>query len=212
MNVEFIERMKFVIDKLGGTSKTAEITGFAEPTIRRWLTGETEPRFFNIAQISQIVGISLNWIAFGTDTLTKIDHSEFALLPHYEVQASAGHGIVNYDSEKSMKFHAFRQDWLTSKGLKAKDLMTLNVKGDSMFPTINDKDTIVVDKSQTTLNDGLIYVLRQGDDLLVKRVQRLLKGITLISDNSIYAPMQVLSVDLENFSVIGQVVHIAHDL
>lgn len=212
MKNEFIERMKIIIDKLGGVSKTAELTGFAEPTIRRWLLGETEPRFFNIAQISQIAGISLNWIAFGSDTLTKIDHSEFALIPHFDAQASAGHGAINYNTESSVKFHAFRQEWLLNKGLKAKNLITIPVKGDSMFPTMNDKDTILVDKSQTILNDGTIYVLRQGDELLVKRVQRLLNGVTLISDNKIYAPMTVYSEDLYNFSILGQVVHISHDL
>ncbi|WP_425316020.1 S24 family peptidase [Uruburuella testudinis] len=108
---------------------------------------------------------------------------------------------------------AFRKDWLKSRGLFAKDLNCVVARGDSMEPTINSKDTLLVDTSKNNPRDGQIYVIRSSDVLWVKRIQRQIDGsLSLISDNPTYAPMQLNLDDHPDIQVIGQVVQISKDL
>ncbi|NMU33899.1 helix-turn-helix domain-containing protein, partial [Vibrio parahaemolyticus] len=63
---------------------------------------------------------------------------EFALIPGYRIQVSAGHGAINGAQETPCRYLAFRRKWLTHKGFCQKDLTVVWAKGDSMHPTIND--------------------------------------------------------------------------
>lgn len=59
----------------------------------------------------------------------------------------------------------------------------------------------------------MLYILRQGDQLWVKRVQGIMGGIRLISDNkAVYSPVDVMFDDALDFEVIGQVVYIGHEM
>lgn len=82
-----------------------------------------------------------------------------------------------------------------------------------MYPTIDDGDMLLVNLGEKQPKDGRIYVLRQGEQLLVKRVQGIINGIRLISDNkALYAPVDVIFDEALDFEVLGQVVYIGHDL
>ena len=82
-----------------------------------------------------------------------------------------------------------------------------------MEPTISSKDTLLVDTSKTNPRDGQIYVIRSGDVLWVKRIQRQIDGsLLLISDNTTYPPMPLMLADHPDIQVIGQVVQVSKDL
>ncbi|MDO6750036.1 S24 family peptidase, partial [Gilvimarinus sp. 1_MG-2023] len=74
-------------------------------------------------------------------------------------------------SEEVSRKLAFRRKWLKFKGLHEKDLVVVFAKGDSMEPTISDNNTIMVDTSDTSPQDGRMYVIRVDGHLLVKRTQ-----------------------------------------
>lgn len=81
-----------------------------------------------------------------------------------------------------------------------------------MEPTISNNDTLVVHLGRTRPVDGHIYVVRNDDQLWVKRLQVWPDTWVLISDNAIYPPMTIQKDEQHTFEVIGQVVHIAHDV
>src|SRR3546814_3137984 len=68
---------------------------------------------------------------------------------------------------------AFDPKWLRDLGADPRALSIIRVEGDSMAPTLNDGDDILVDGGDAAgrLRDG-IYVLRMDDALMVKRVAR----------------------------------------
>ena len=108
---------------------------------------------------------------------------------------------------------AFRKDWLLHRGLHEQDLNIVTAKGDSMEPTISSKDTLLVDTSKTNPRDGNIYVIRSGDVLWVKRIQRQVDGnLLLISDNTTYPPMPLMLAEHPDIQVIGQVVQVSKNL
>lgn len=137
---------------------------------------------------------------------------EFALIPGYNVQVAAGHGSIAGDESPTREL-AFRRKWLRFRGLNENELALVFAKGDSMEPTISDNETVMVDTSEKNLRDGQIYVIRNGDHLLVKRIQTLWNdGVQLLSDNKEYPPQEIPSTDLENLEVIGKVVWVGKDL
>lgn len=138
--------------------------------------------------------------------------SEFALIPGYRIQVSAGNGSLNGDDERPVRHLAFRRKWLKYKGFSEKDLTVVWAKGDSMQPTINDNDTLIVHLGRKEPKDGYIYVFRNGDELFVKRYQSILGAWRLISDNALYSPIDIPKEEQHQFEVIGQVVHVAKDI
>lgn len=224
----FSERMKFITEKnfQNNYSKFARAVGVTQPSLVRWIKGEADPTRTNLMKIASATGVSIEWLMLGTDTsATNETHpneynentednelmDEYDFIIGYNVQAAAGNGIINGDAKPSRKL-AFRKRWLHYRRFNAKDLVLIWAKGDSMYPTIQDNDTLVVNTVRKTPIDGRIYVIRRDAELLVKRVQLIPSGLRLISDNKdMYAPVDLVESDLLNFEVVGQVVHVTHD-
>lgn len=144
-----------------------------------------------------------------------VDIDEFVFIPLYDVALSAGHGAWADDIPPKSTL-AFRRDWL--EAFVTTDFNTLSVvmvKGDSMAGVLNDKDAILVDHSRTEASDGL-YALRIGNEIFVKRVQRLPHALLVTSENPQYKPFEV---PLQNgdssdssVSIIGKVVWLGRAL
>ncbi|WP_303845197.1 S24 family peptidase [Aeromonas sobria] len=137
---------------------------------------------------------------------------EFVLIPGYRVQVSAGHGSLTQGELEPCRHLAFRRKWLRWRGFDEKELAIVWSKGDSMEPTISNNDTLVVHLGRTRPVDGHIYVVRNDDQLWVKRLQVMPSAWLLLSDNKHYQPIEVPKDEQHTFEVIGQVVHIAHDV
>ncbi|MCW4628247.1 MULTISPECIES: helix-turn-helix domain-containing protein [Marinomonas] len=138
--------------------------------------------------------------------------AEFALIPGYSIQVSAGNGALNIDQLEPSRYLAFRRKWLKFRGFAEKDLVIVWAKGDSMESTINNNDTLVVHTGRNRPQDGHIYIFRHDDELFVKRYQSIVGAWRLISDNAMYAPLEIKKEEQHQFEVIGQVVHIAKDI
>lgn len=133
-----------------------------------------------------------------------VDIGDFVFIPYYNVSLSAGHGSW-VDSEQPTHSLAFRRDWLTlfvTSNLQK--LSVVKVKGDSMVGVFNDSDTILIDHSQTEPHDDL-YAIRLGNEVFVKRLQRLPHKLMVISANPEYPPFEI-NMDDSDFAVIGKVV------
>ena len=110
------------------------------------------------------------------------------------------------DREPQASEIRFRKDWLQTHALAAKNLMLLNVIGDSMFPTIEDGDSVLIDESRRTPRSGRIFGLRTLDGPLVKRLRKRQGRWWADSDNGEYKPRMMR----ENDQTLGQVVWWAH--
>lgn len=136
---------------------------------------------------------------------------EFALIPGYDIQVSAGYGTEAGDEEPS-RFYAYRRRWLKYRGFSEKDLVVVWAYGDSMEPTISNKNILVINIKRTMLVDGKIFVIRNENQLWVKRVQVMPNSWLLLSDNPLYKAIEVPMDEQHNFHVVGQVVHIGKDI
>ncbi|MEG9490062.1 helix-turn-helix transcriptional regulator [Mannheimia indoligenes] len=134
-------------------------------------------------------------------------------VPFYDVKASAGLGAFNSEVYAPDDYIGLSKRWLDVRGFYLSYLAFITASGDSMYPTISDGDMLLVNRAATQPKDGKIYVFRQGEQIWVKRVQGIMGGIRLISDNKeLYSPIDVIFNEALDFEVIGQVVYIGHDL
>ena len=123
-----------------------------------------------------------------------------------DVRASAGAGTLA-DAENSLPPIGFDTAWLKRicRG-RDEDLSVIEVVGDSMAPTLNDGDDILVDCS--TLGDRVregLYVLRRDGELIVKRLSANPADgtLTIASDNAAYPTWTGCSAD--SIDIIGRV-------
>jgi len=123
------------------------------------------------------------------------------------VRASAGPGAIPA-SEEGQPYFAFDRRWLKALTGASADLLSIvRVEGDSMAPTLNDGDDILIDRRDAgePLRDG-IYVLRVEDRLLVKRlaVHPMGRHVTVQSDNNAYPDWPDCGID--DVHCIGRVI------
>ncbi len=132
----------------------------------------------------------------------------YVLLPLYSVQGGAGEGAV-VNTEEVEDLLAFKREWITRELRSSPDdLSLIYVRGESMVPTLNPGDVILIERSRgAPVSDG-IYVIRMGEAILVKRLQFLPDSELMVtSDNAAYQPFRVsLREAGEEFSIIGRVV------
>lgn len=92
-----------------------------------------------------------------------------------------------------------------SSSMEAQESIFVIVRGDSMFPKIEDGDTVLVHK-QTSVDSGSIaVVLIDGEDALVKKVVYGETWIELQSINPMYPPIRYNGHDVLRVQVLGLV-------
>lgn len=125
----------------------------------------------------------------------------------HPVMVSAGPGAI-VTEELGKPYFAFDERWLKALTPSSPaNLSIVRVEGDSMAPTLNAGDDILVDLGDAAerLRDG-IYVLRIDDALVVKRIALNPVGrrVTVQSDNPAYPDWPDCSLD--EIKVIGRVI------
>jgi phage repressor protein C with HTH and peptisase S24 domain len=139
----------------------------------------------------------------------KEDFENFVNLPvKNEVTASMGYGVEVVDETQTGTYQ-FSKKLLRDIGANPNYSDIIFSAGDSMYPTIEGGDCLVVDKSKTDIYDGKIYCVRIDGQLYAKRLQKIPPNkIKVISDNKDkYDAFYVdLSQDVNyDFTVIGEV-------
>lgn len=143
------------------------------------------------------------------------DHEKFARIPVHQASLAAGVGALN-DCENVAAHVVFCRNWLRSVGVAASSAVMASVTGDSMSPTIEDRDVVLIDTSKVVIDSRgaerkkkrpPIYAFVQDGLARVKRIERVdTKFYALISDNAEHS-IQFLSEDaIQSLSIIGKVV------
>ncbi len=143
---------------------------------------------------------------------TEAVWEDFALVPVYDVQASAGHGS-HVDAELQTGQLAFKKSWLREKGLKIGHLAIITAKGDSMEPTICDRGVLLVDTRVDKIIDDSIYIVQADHHLIVKRLQQAFDGsVSIISDNPRYKEQTLNPDQAKTLKIAGRVCWYGHEI
>jgi hypothetical protein len=191
-----VDRMKDVV----GVSKDVELAdalGASRSTPGVWKIRDRIP-FAECMLIAEKHGVSLDWLVFGRDAPLRdvspvnTDGSDLAEASGYvEIQAFDMPTMLQADSPQLWaKIPAV---WVDREGAEMVEPVAVRHVGDNMEPTISDGDVLIVDRRPRDV-DG-VFVMRLGDSIRIKRVQRMQGGaLHLLNDNSNYKT-EVLAAD-----------------
>jgi phage repressor protein C with HTH and peptisase S24 domain len=211
VDAEFRGRLTQVIHSLGSVVAAANAVGVSDNAIRKWLLGTGYPSVANLVALARAGRVSLEWLATGGEpgqnaqaVARAVKHGDFIFMPHHRTRFSDGRdGILR--SDQVVDSIAFRAAWVKQRlNTESRDLILIEVVGDSMAPTAEDSDLILANLAEPRFRQDGIYLLRHDDGLAVKRIQRRPDGKLLVrSDNPKYEAMVV-----SNVKIIGRVVWI----
>jgi phage repressor protein C with HTH and peptisase S24 domain len=222
----FTARLHMILQHWPSADRLARAMAVSPSAFRKWLRGEAEPSRERLVALADAAKVGIAWLAKGEGPAPNfaksghggdrarahgaergVDPCHFIVLPKQAEGAAAGPPDPAVPKPAS-EFIAFRHDWVRAVlGIQPEDLMMETAAGESMQPTIQDGDLLLVDTTDRTCSSFGVYVLEIGGERMVKRVQRKLDGsLVLISDNDTYQPDQVTGAMLEDVAVIGRVV------
>ncbi len=216
-------RLRTVLRHWPSADRLARAVGVSPSAFRKWLKGEAEPSRERLVALAEAAGVSIAWLARGQGPeprlrdlrgtpkasveAERLDPAQFVVLPKRPEAAAAGAGTPPPPDGFS-EYIAFGHDWIRAElSVAPDDLLLETAVGESMSPTLGDRDLLLIDTNDRKLREFGIYVLEFGGERLVKRVQRKLDGsLVLISDNAIYETERIPSERASEVVVLGRVV------
>lgn len=202
MNIEMGNRLKSERQRLGiPPTDFATACGVSRTSQFNYEAGERPPDADYLERAAQ-AGMDVHYVITGMRTGSS---DNFVVVEQLDVTASAGPGVVN-GHEESNGGLSFSRQWLAKRGLQPGNLRVINVSGDSMIPRLSDGDKALVDISDNQPKSGRAYVLRQGDELLVKYCQLMPDGMLRVSSaNPHYPPYDIDLSKTDGVHIIGRV-------
>lgn len=139
---------------------------------------------------------------------------EYVVIPSIEELAHAGRdkdskAVQRRIAAAQVGVLAMDRAWMAEKlGRSDGGFATVEVSGNSMMPTLYDGDTIVIDTLIDRIKGEGIYVLRRGDELMVKRVllDPVDESAQIKSDNESYGSKTLQPATVRELRVVGKMV------
>ena len=191
------------------------ILGVNKSTVMRWLSGDRGGEATtadDLFRYLEALGVRPSEIF--SDPLPAGD--DYAFIRKARARPTAGGGSLETTGETEGGL-AFRRDWLRSRTPAGPErLRVMEVSGDSMAPTINHGDVVLVDESDNAreLGEDRVYVVRKGDEIYVKRYHKTPDALLFMGDNRArdYQDVRVVPGETEQFAGIGRVLWAGKEL
>ena len=199
MSVPMHERLRARIRQLGmSVAEVAREAGVNRSFVYDILRGKSQlPNLDKLTRIAAVVKVDLEWLLTGKgqvdgeDPITEEYHNDFVAIQYVSLRPSMGGGAIFEEEERTGRDFHFRRAWIRDR-LKAAPSMlrVMTVQGDSMIPTLEDGDVILVDLNQRSPNPPGVFVLHDGIGLVAKRLEHIPLSdpprVRIISDNLRY--------------------------
>jgi len=210
------ERLKQARIKAGmNQSELARLAKLTPSAISQIESGlSKKPDAINLLKIARALGVTPDWLITGKDSPSagkaiRPDKSSIAIsiVEARSAASSRGGGAINSEPLTVSGEIIVPKKWIIDiAGHVSGNMKIIRAWGDSMLPTFNDGDFLLIDMPDAVpeLRDG-IYVFRIGEEVFVKRLQKLPGGrILAISDNQAYQPFEIEKTD--EFHLMARVI------
>jgi phage repressor protein C with HTH and peptisase S24 domain len=206
---EFRRRLRLIMQQFGSVADLARAVGVSDNAIYKWVAGRGQPSMISLVNLAKAAGVSVEWLATGKGLSAKSEGpvsgaAEFISMPRHGIRGAGGRSGA-LQNPQIVDYLSFRSDWLQhALGAEPRNLVLVEAVGDSMSPTVDEGDLVLVDLRETRFKHDGVYVLRAGNDLSVKRIQRQPNGaLTIRSDNPAYGSA---SVSADHLTLLGRVI------
>ena len=185
-------------------NRLCEDLGFKYSTVSEWLSANKYPRIDSIEKMANYFGIVKSQL-IEKNVISNIS----AILPSeniYQIPvfASVSAGLGAYAEENIIDYMPIVID----NSYDVPDMIGIKVKGDSMYPKIEDGDIIVVRKQESVDSGDVAVLLLDDNDGLVKKVVYGDDWIELHSFNPEYQTRRFDGPDVQRLRVVGKVLKV----
>lgn len=186
---------------------------FKYSTLSEWISGKKYPRIDKIEKLANYFGVpksaliekDINGFSEPSNISEVIPHDKIYKVP---VFASVSAGFGTYAADEIIDFIPMVID----NPYDAEDTIAIKVKGDSMYPKIEDGDLIVVRKQESVDSGDVAVMLLDGDEGLVKKVIYGETWIELHSFNPEYKTRRFDNEEVLRLRVVGKVLKVVKTL
>jgi phage repressor protein C with HTH and peptisase S24 domain len=197
----------------------ADFCGVSRTAVTQWENGDTENlRGAHLLKAAEFLGVTAIWLETGKEARGVLYRPPPETKPHllnevdvpvFAVTASMGVGKPLPDHDTVVGNLQLTNEWVRSNlgNLSSpKNLAVISAYGDSMSPTFNDGDILLVDRGVNDIKIDAVYVFALASELYIKRIQRQMNGGVIIkSDNTLYDPHVVQNSEKEGLRILGRV-------
>lgn len=133
---------------------------------------------------------------------------QLVLLPR--VRPRLQPGTTAFERDDGQPGVAFQHFWLASRG-SIRSMVVMEMHGTHMEPTVPSKSLLLLDRSQVDVVPGNVYAVAFGEDVAVKRLDRVPGRLLLLSDNERVPPREV-PWPSEETRILARVVWVGRDI
>jgi phage repressor protein C with HTH and peptisase S24 domain len=169
----------------------------------QWMNGQSL-QGENLIKVARILGVLPDWLQTGKgdkyesqnskkdDVIQGVSeaipqYSDSIEIPLLAATGSMGNGSYNHDADMVINVLRVTKQWVEKtfhSTASISKLRFIHAIGDSMSPTFNDGDILLIDTGAKQVDTDSIYVLDAHDRLFIKRVRRRLDGTFEISSDN----------------------------
>ena len=176
-------------------SMLADSLGITRQTISNRIKTQSEVTVSEIRRVEEFFKISI--FSSVTDDIAYIDY-------YTDVFASCGNGSIVFSSEKTKLPIPIS---MISGYSKNKLYSMINASGNSMSPTIDNGDKLIVEHwNGNQIQDNKIYVFCFNNEFFVNRLSKNLDEIIIKSDNPEYRIRTINGKSAAELILIGKIV------
>ncbi|MBW6494776.1 MAG: LexA family transcriptional regulator [Burkholderiaceae bacterium] len=222
-NTSLADRLRARADQLGlAPAHVAEMAGVNRSFVYDILRGRSvRPSIGRLADVARVLKVDREWLIHGIGDVegpspfVENPDDAFVAIAHATPRPAMGGGaVVIEDGDTPGRAYHFRQSWIRSK-LRAspKQLRIMHVAGDSMCPTLQDGDAVLVDMMRQMPSPPGIFVLDDGMGLVAKRIEHIPNSdppaVRVISDNTLYPAYERTADEIR---IIGRIRWFAREI
>lgn len=180
-------------------SSLAKRIGVSRSAVSMWETGASQPDHGMLLKLSEVLGVSLDELLGNTNSPSSPQGIKIPVL------GTVPAGIPLEAIEEVLDYEEITED-MARNG----KYIALQIKGDSMLPTICNGDVVIVRLQPDVESGETAIVMVNGDDATCKKVVKHTSGITLVPNNPAYDPRFFTNEEISStpIRILGKVVEL----
>lgn len=194
--------------KRGAQKELAEYLGIHPNVITNWKSGTNKSYRGYVKEIADFYGVSSQYLMHGTEQKEKpsLELGEpIGAITGIPIIASVKAGYdglaVEDDTGEYVQIPS-----VMLRGHSASECRAMHIRGDSMYPKMQDGDIVVVHIQQEVENGKVAVCIVNGDEGTIKRFFKFNDRVELWPDNPQIPKMIIQGERLQSFRIYGQAI------